>query len=250
MERMAGEGAVQGLGLAQGPRRRRCGPRGLGADPDPECWVIWGDDPRSRYMLLAPTAERARPGQRPCRGPGRGPACRWQGRALAARPARRARGRDPGRPSPGDVPGRDPGAQRRRRRGRCRSRSSRRPCSPRSMADLPRRPSRSRRAGPRKPGRRPGPGRPGPATGDATRPRRRRPHADSPPRRDRPPDRSRDLRPGRRDRRLGDLVGRDPSGVRGGTWAGMDRRGPGRGDGREFRRLGADHARAPRPRRA
>jgi hypothetical protein len=29
---------------------------GLGADPDPECWVVWGDDPRSRYMLLVPTA--------------------------------------------------------------------------------------------------------------------------------------------------------------------------------------------------
>lgn len=28
---------------------------GLGAEPDPECWVLWGDDPRSRYMLLAPT---------------------------------------------------------------------------------------------------------------------------------------------------------------------------------------------------
>jgi hypothetical protein len=29
---------------------------GLGADPDPECWVIWGDDPRSRYTLFVPTA--------------------------------------------------------------------------------------------------------------------------------------------------------------------------------------------------
>lgn len=29
---------------------------GLGADPDPECWVAWGDDPRSRYMLFVPTA--------------------------------------------------------------------------------------------------------------------------------------------------------------------------------------------------
>jgi hypothetical protein len=29
---------------------------GLGADPDPECWVIWGDDPSSRYTLFAPTA--------------------------------------------------------------------------------------------------------------------------------------------------------------------------------------------------
>jgi len=29
---------------------------GLGADADPECWVGWGDDPRSRYMLFVPTA--------------------------------------------------------------------------------------------------------------------------------------------------------------------------------------------------
>lgn len=29
---------------------------GLGADADPECWVVWGDDPMSRYMLLVPTA--------------------------------------------------------------------------------------------------------------------------------------------------------------------------------------------------
>jgi hypothetical protein len=29
---------------------------GLGAEADPECWVAWGDDPRSRYMLLVPTA--------------------------------------------------------------------------------------------------------------------------------------------------------------------------------------------------
>jgi hypothetical protein len=28
----------------------------LGADPDPECWVLWGDDPRSRYTLFVPTA--------------------------------------------------------------------------------------------------------------------------------------------------------------------------------------------------
>jgi hypothetical protein len=29
---------------------------GLGADPDPECWVVWGDDPRSRYLLFVPSA--------------------------------------------------------------------------------------------------------------------------------------------------------------------------------------------------
>ena len=28
---------------------------GLGADPDPECWVVWGDDPATRYALLVPT---------------------------------------------------------------------------------------------------------------------------------------------------------------------------------------------------
>lgn len=28
----------------------------LGADPDPSCWVAWGDDPGVRYMILAPTA--------------------------------------------------------------------------------------------------------------------------------------------------------------------------------------------------
>jgi hypothetical protein len=27
----------------------------LGAEPDPECWVVWGDDPAVRYLLLAPT---------------------------------------------------------------------------------------------------------------------------------------------------------------------------------------------------
>jgi hypothetical protein len=27
----------------------------LGAEPDPECWVAWGDEPQTRYSLLAPT---------------------------------------------------------------------------------------------------------------------------------------------------------------------------------------------------
>src|SRR5436190_10514559 len=26
----------------------------LGADADPECWILWGDDPRARYVVLAP----------------------------------------------------------------------------------------------------------------------------------------------------------------------------------------------------
>ncbi len=27
----------------------------LGAGPDPECWIAWGDDPGIRYLILAPT---------------------------------------------------------------------------------------------------------------------------------------------------------------------------------------------------
>jgi hypothetical protein len=28
----------------------------LGAEPDPECWIAWGDDPSIRYLMLVPTA--------------------------------------------------------------------------------------------------------------------------------------------------------------------------------------------------
>ena len=28
----------------------------LGAGPDPECWIAWGDDPAIRWAVLAPTA--------------------------------------------------------------------------------------------------------------------------------------------------------------------------------------------------
>jgi hypothetical protein len=28
----------------------------LGAERDPECWILWGDDPHVRWMLLAPSA--------------------------------------------------------------------------------------------------------------------------------------------------------------------------------------------------
>ena len=27
----------------------------LGAEPDPHCWVVWGDDPSLRYVILVPT---------------------------------------------------------------------------------------------------------------------------------------------------------------------------------------------------
>jgi hypothetical protein len=29
--------------------------RTIGADADPECWIVWGDDPAIRYVLFAPT---------------------------------------------------------------------------------------------------------------------------------------------------------------------------------------------------
>ena len=28
----------------------------LGSDPDPVCWIVWGDDPAARYLVLVPTA--------------------------------------------------------------------------------------------------------------------------------------------------------------------------------------------------
>jgi hypothetical protein len=28
----------------------------MGAEPDPECWVLWGDDPMVRWFLMAPTS--------------------------------------------------------------------------------------------------------------------------------------------------------------------------------------------------
>lgn len=28
----------------------------LGAERDPECWIVWGDDPQVRWTILAPTA--------------------------------------------------------------------------------------------------------------------------------------------------------------------------------------------------
>jgi hypothetical protein len=28
----------------------------MGAEKDPQCWVVWGDDPSIRYTILVPTA--------------------------------------------------------------------------------------------------------------------------------------------------------------------------------------------------
>ena len=28
----------------------------LGAEPDPECWIVWGDDPAIRYLMFVPIA--------------------------------------------------------------------------------------------------------------------------------------------------------------------------------------------------
>ena len=27
----------------------------LGSNPDPDCWIVWGDDPAVRYLVLVPT---------------------------------------------------------------------------------------------------------------------------------------------------------------------------------------------------
>lgn len=28
---------------------------GFGADADPDCWILWGDDPQTRWFLMVPT---------------------------------------------------------------------------------------------------------------------------------------------------------------------------------------------------
>lgn len=28
----------------------------LGGEPDPRCWIVWGDDPAARYVVFVPTA--------------------------------------------------------------------------------------------------------------------------------------------------------------------------------------------------
>ena len=61
-----------------------------------------------------------------------------------------------------------------------------------------------------------------------------------------PPVRRDHLRHGRRPRRLGDLVGRGPPGVRGQAGEGLDDRRPRRLHGQELARLGAGHARGAR----
>ena len=46
--------------------------RALGAGPDPEGWVVWGEEPGIRYTIFVPSPAgliaRLRPGQRPGRG--------------------------------------------------------------------------------------------------------------------------------------------------------------------------------------
>ena len=207
---------------------------GLGADPDPECWVVWGDDPASRYALLVPTPSGlvvvnvrvSVPGEGPRAG---GKVVRWPrvqlgelaveiqgghrlvtfqvethvlngadaaGDAIAVF-AQTIFAAIDGRPAPAPAKGRATPAKARLQGGRDR-----------------RRPAGSR------------------------------------PRRDLRPDRGGDLRHGRGHRRLGDLVGRGPIDVRRGEWTAVDRRRPGGGDGCQLARLGADHARAPAPRPA
>ena len=249
-ERMAHARAVEGLGLAQGPRgRRRRRSAMLGAEADPECWVVWGDDPGVRYIILV--ADRRAASSRSTSGstsPGEGPRAggkvvRWNRVQLGELAVEIQGGH-----RLVTLPGRDPGPQRRRRHGRRHRglrpgalRGGRRP----ARARTPRRPHRpaprpARRGRAERPRARPGQGPPAGATATAAPP-------DATGRLEGivTPDRVRHLRPRRRPRRLGDLVGRGPRGVRGGARPDVDRRRPGRGDGRQLGGLGADHARAP-----
>ena len=57
---------------SRSPHREAMGPKvlaavepvlaALGAEPDPRCWVAWGDDPAVRYLVLVPTPAGLTPG--------------------------------------------------------------------------------------------------------------------------------------------------------------------------------------------
>ena len=97
MERLAREGAVQGFGRPKVLSVVDDALAGLGADPDPDCWVAWGDDPSSRYALLVPTlsglgvvnirvsvpGEAPAPAARSCAGPASSSES-WRSRSRAA----------------------------------------------------------------------------------------------------------------------------------------------------------------------
>ena len=90
----------------------------LGAEDDPSCWVVWGDDPAVRYAILVPTDAGLLQVLARVNVPGEGPRAsakliRWNRRAAG-----RARARDGRRPPAPGVPGRELRAARRGRRRR------------------------------------------------------------------------------------------------------------------------------------
>ena len=147
----------------------------LGAPGDPDCWVVWGDDPGVRYMILAPTQSGLVQLNVRVNVAGRRAARQRQGRSLEPGPARGARARDAGRPSPDQLPGRDPGPQRGRRHGRrdrrVRPGALRRGRRPSCAGDV----GRHRDAPPSDPGARRPARAPGSGAGATRRPRRPRP---------------------------------------------------------------------------
>lgn len=47
----------------------------LGADRDPECWIVWGDDPTARWAILVPSAAGLVQVNVRVNVPGEGPRC-------------------------------------------------------------------------------------------------------------------------------------------------------------------------------
>ena len=172
----------------------------LGADADPECWVVWGDDPTIRYFGLR--ARAGRPGRRSTSAstcPGEGPRAagkliRWN-RVQLGELAIEIQGGHRLHQLPGRGQ-RPPRLGRRRRRRRANSCMS---CTTPSMGEPRRWPSSAAT---------------GPAPAKAKRRGRAR-AAPAPAEGGRHADRRGHLRPGRRARGFRDLVGRGPRRVRG-----------------------------------
>ena len=63
----------------------------LGREPDPDCWIVWGDDPGRPLPRVRADRRRPPPGPRPGQRPQEGPRASAQARPLEPRPDRRAR---------------------------------------------------------------------------------------------------------------------------------------------------------------
>ena len=91
----------------------------LGSEPDPDCWVAWGDDPAMRWSVFAATDAGLVQVNARVNVPGEGPRAGGKLDPLAPRPGGRPGDRDAGRPPHPELHARGPDPARHGRERRC-----------------------------------------------------------------------------------------------------------------------------------